>query len=118
MKAHPTVQGTVMATGAPATAAVDVRSRWLRLARALIVVVTALAIAIASIPLRFASLNTICAADPCATGAFVGQKGRLGPDGGRRLIRAGLSLEAYAAYLTALDVLRIAVGFVPAIVLL
>ena len=97
-----------------------VAKRWLRLARVVVVTVTALAlvIAIVSVPLRFALLHTVCAADPCATGEFAGQKGQLGPAGVRTLRQQGLSLGVYAAYLTALDVARIAVGFAFAVAVL
>lgn len=78
----------------------------------------ALAIAVAGVPLRFARLYTVCAADPCATGGFAGQKGQLGPAGVRALGEWGPSLGAYAAYLTTLDLVRVVVGFAFALVFL
>ena len=93
--------------------AVALPGRWLGLAHAVVATVTvlALATAIVSGPWRFARLSTVCAADPCASGEFAGQKGQLGPAGARALREQGLSLGAYAAYVTALDLVRVAVGF-------
>ncbi len=87
-------------------------ARWLRPARVVVVTVTALALVIAGVglPLRFARLHTVCAADPCPAGAFAGQKGQLGPAGARALRERGLPLGLYAAYLTTLDLVRSAVG--------
>lgn len=84
----------------------------LRVAFALVasLVILAWGVALIGLPVRFARLQTVCETDPCAAGAFVGEKGQFGPDGARRLQQQGLSLPLYAGILTALDVVRVAVG--------
>lgn len=88
------------------------RGRWLLAARAALVALTVVAVAILilSVPRRVAQLHTICAADPCTAGHFLGQSGQLGPAGARNLASRGLSLDAYAALLVALDLARPAVA--------
>lgn len=92
------------------------RGRWLLVARAALVALTVVAVAILilSVPRRVAQLHTICAADPCTAGHFLGQSGQLGPAGARNLASRGLSLDAYAALLVALDLARpaVAVGLI------
>jgi hypothetical protein len=75
------------------------RGRWLLLARAAWLAVAALAVALfaAGVPVQFAQLHVVCPTPLCPNG-------QLPPDGLRALQDLGLSLDFFAAYAVALDV--------------
>ena len=108
-----------MATQRQASAAGN-GARALRIARiaAMAAIGMAVGIVLLSVPQRFHALHTICAADPCTPGHFLGQSGQLGPAGERTLSSHGLSLGTYAAILVALDLARPVVAFALALLLI
>jgi len=95
------------------------RGRLLRVARAAVValMIAAFGIVLLSVPVRFARLHTLCASDPCTPGHFLGQSGQLGPEGARTLASRSIPLDRYAAIVVALDLMRPAVAFAFAILL-
>jgi hypothetical protein len=94
--------GTTGNQEAPST---ELRGAWhfaARTAWTFVVLLTA-ALFIASIPAHFEALHSACSVDPCAGG-------QLSPGDMRALDDLGLSIDLYAAYVLALD-LVVALGF-------
>jgi hypothetical protein len=97
---------------ASSPATTSLQGRWLLLARVAWIVVAALAVGLfsAGIPAEFALLHAPCPAVPCPTG-------QLPPAGLRALQDLGLSLDSFAIYSTAMDVIFAAVcGTVAALI--
>jgi hypothetical protein len=95
---------TASPAGADDSLPVRMRGRRLLLARVAWIVVAALAVGlfIAGIPAEFALLHVPCTAVRCPTG-------QLSPSGMHALKDLGLSLDAFAAYTVAMDVIFAAV---------
>jgi hypothetical protein len=101
-----------LSTSADASSPLRLRGHWLLLARAVWIVVATLAAGLFTIgiPAEFTLLHVPCPAVTCSTG-------QLSPSGLHALEDLGLSLDSFAAYTVAMDVLFAAVCTVVALLI-